>query len=126
MVQGIDNIGLCSTNVGRSITFYQILGFSEQYRNERGVMMSAGGANLFIFATQQTNPPPVRRELGLFTNAPGIDHMSLAVADVDALYSTLAAAGIPVDNPPEDQTWGARMAGLRDPDGNNLYLLQKL
>jgi hypothetical protein len=25
----------------------------------------------------------------------------------------------------EDQ-WGARMAALKDPDGNNLYLLQRL
>jgi hypothetical protein len=27
--------------------------------------------------------------------------------------------------PPEDQSWGARMVGLKDPDGNNLYLLQR-
>ena len=125
MIQGIDNIGLCATDVTRSIAFYQKLGFSEQYRNERGVMMSVGAANLFIFSTRQTNPPPVSRELGLFTNAPGIDHISLAVTDVDAIYSMLVAAGIRVDNPPEDQTWGARLAGLKDPDGNNLYFLQK-
>jgi uncharacterized glyoxalase superfamily protein PhnB len=89
-------------------------------------MMSVGRANLFLFATRQTNPPQVGRELGLLGNAPGIDHISLAVADVDALYATLMGAGIPVDCPPKDQTWGARMAGLKDPDGNNLYLLQKL
>jgi hypothetical protein len=49
-IQGIDNIGLCATDVARSIAFYQKLGFSEQYRNERGVMMSVGAANLFIFS----------------------------------------------------------------------------
>ena len=27
---------------------------------------------------------------------------------------------------PEDQSWGARMVDLKDPDGNNLYLLQEL
>ena len=58
MIQGIDNIGLCATDVTRSIAFYQKLGFSEQYRNERGVMMSVRTANLFIFSTPQTNPPP--------------------------------------------------------------------
>jgi catechol 2,3-dioxygenase-like lactoylglutathione lyase family enzyme len=126
MIQGIDNIGVCTTDVARSVAFYQRLGFSEQYRNERGVMMSVGGANLFLFATRQKNPLPVGRELGLFANAPGIDHISLAVTDVDGLHSTLMAAGITVDSPPEDQNWGARMAGLKDPDGNNLYLLQKL
>ena len=126
MIQGVDNIGICTTDVARSVAFYQRLGFSEAYRNERGVLMAAGAAHLFIFATQQSNPPPVGRDLGLFGNPPGIDHISFAVADVDAMYATLRAAGVVLGGPPEDQSWGARMVGLKDPDGNNLYLLQKL
>ena len=126
MIQGVDNIGICTSDVARSVAFYQTLGFSEAYRNERGVMMAAGSANLFVFATRQSNPPPVGRELGLFSNPPGIDHVSLAVADVDGLYSTLKAAGVWFSGPPEDQSWGARMVSLKDPDGNNLYLLQRL
>jgi catechol 2,3-dioxygenase-like lactoylglutathione lyase family enzyme len=126
MIQGVDNIGICTTDVARSVAFYQRLGFSEAYRNDRGVLMAAGAAHLFIFATQQSNPPPVGRDLGLFSNPPGIDHISFAVADVDAMYATLRAAGVVLGGPPEDQSWGARMVGLKDPDGNNLYLLQKL
>ena len=126
MIQGVDNIGICTTDVARSVAFYQKLGFSEAYRNERGVMIAAGSANLFVFATRQSNPPPVGRELGLFGNPPGIDHVSLTVTDVDALYSTLQAAGVRFGGPPEDQSWGARMVSLKDPDGNNLYLLQRL
>src|SRR5262249_43502879 len=52
MVQGIDNIGMCTTDVERLIAFYQKLGFSEAHRNDRGVMMAASTVNLFIFATQ--------------------------------------------------------------------------
>ena len=126
MIQGVDNIGICTTDVARSVAFYQRLGFSEAYRNDRGVLVAAGAAHLFIFATQQSNPPPVGRDLGLFGNPPGIDHISFAVADVDAMYATLRAAGVVLGGPPEDQSWGARMVGLKDPDGNNLYLLQKL
>src|SRR6516164_11409601 len=126
MIKSIDNIGICTTDIARSIAFYQTLGFSEAYRNDRGVLMAAGSVHLFIFATRQSDPPPVGRELGLFGNPPGIDHISLAVADVDGLYSTLRAAGIRFGGPPEDQSWGARMVGLKDPDGNNIYLLQKL
>ena len=126
MVQGIDNIGICTTDVERSVAFYQRLGFSEAYRNDRGVLVAAGAAHLFIFATRRTDPPPVGRELGLFGNPPGVDHISFAVADVDAMYATLQAAGVALGGPPEDQPWGARMIGLKDPDGNNLYLLQKL
>ena len=126
VIQGIDNIGICTTDVARAVAFYQRLGFSEAYRNERGVLMAVGDVHLFIFPTRRSNPPPVGRELGLFGNAPGIDHISFAVADVDALYSKLEAAGVAFGGPPEDQSWGARMVGLKDPDGNNLYLLQKL
>ena len=82
----------------------------------------AGGC----WRTRQSDPPPVGRELGLFGNPPGVDHISFAVADVDAMYATLQAAGVALGGPPEDQPWGARMIGLKDPDGNNLYLLQKL
>jgi methylmalonyl-CoA/ethylmalonyl-CoA epimerase len=126
MVQGVDNIGICATDVARSVAFYQTLGFSEAYRNDRGVLMAAAAVHLFIFATRQSNPSPVRRELGLFGNPPGIDHISFAVADVDVMYATLRAAGVAFGGPPEDQSWGVRMVGLKDPDGNNLYLLQKL
>ena len=88
-------------------------------------MMSVADAYLFIIATRQSNPPTVGRELGLFGNPPGIDHISFVVADVDALYSKLRATGVAFGGPPKDQSWGARMVG-QDPDGNNLYLLQKL
>jgi methylmalonyl-CoA/ethylmalonyl-CoA epimerase len=126
VIEGVDNIGICTTDVARSVAFYQKLGFSEAYRNDRGVMMIVGNAHLFVFATRQDNAPPVGRELGLFGNPPGIDHISFAVADVDALYSTLRADGVTFNGQPEDQSWGARMVGLKDPDGNNIYLLQKL
>jgi hypothetical protein len=69
VIQGVDNIGICTTDVARSVVFYQKLGFSEAYRNERGVVIAAGSANLFVFATRQSNPPPVGRELGLCTHS---------------------------------------------------------
>jgi len=45
--------------------------------------MAVGDVHLFIFATRQSHPPAVGRELGLFDNAPS--NISFAVADVDAL-----------------------------------------
>jgi len=126
MVQGIDNIGICAADLKRSVAFYQKLGFSEAYRNDRGISLAAGSAHLFLFANRQTSPPPVDRKLGLFANPPGIDHISFAVSDVDSLYATLKSNGVEFDGAPENQSWGARMVGLKDPDGNNLYLLQKL
>jgi catechol 2,3-dioxygenase-like lactoylglutathione lyase family enzyme len=126
MVQGIDNIGICTTDLKRSITFYQKLGFSETYRNDRGVMIAAGTVQLFLFQVRRHHPAPVDRELGLFGNPLGIDHISFAVTDVEALYAKLGKAGVALAGPPEDQSWGARAVGVKDPDGNNLYLLQRL
>src|SRR5262245_65043593 len=77
------------------------------------------------FRDQARGSAPVGRQLGLFENPPGIDHISFAVADVDGVYAKLSAAGVKFDGAPQDQSWGARMVGLKDPDANNLYLLQK-
>ena len=126
MIQGIDNIGVCAVDLQRSAAFYERLGFREVYRNDRGIAMAAGSAQLFLFACRRKDAPPVGRELGLFGNPPGIDHISFAVDDVDGFYARLKAARVGFDGPPEDQSWGARMVGLKDPDGNNLYLLQRL
>jgi len=124
MLQGIDNIGICAADLERSVQFYGSLGFAEAYRNERGVMLAAGRVQLFLFQTQRSNPTPVSRELGLFRNPPGIDHISFSVTDVDALYGKFMQSGVICGSRPEDQSWGARMFGLKDPDGNNLYVLQ--
>jgi methylmalonyl-CoA/ethylmalonyl-CoA epimerase len=126
MVRGFDNIGICASDLARSVAFYETLGFLEAYRNDRGVMLAAGTAQLFLFAARRRHAPPVGRELGLFGNPPGVDHISFLVSDVDALYARLQKAGVTLGGPPEDQPWGARMASLKDPDGNNLYLLQRL
>lgn len=123
MVRGIDNIGIGSGELARSISFYEALGFSEAYRNDRGVMMAAGTAQLFLFTARRLDAPPVGRELGMFGNPPSI---SFAVVDIDMLYSKLRKAGVVFGRPPEDQSWGARMVGLKDPNGNNLYLLQRV
>jgi catechol 2,3-dioxygenase-like lactoylglutathione lyase family enzyme len=126
MVRGIDNIGICARDLAESVAFYEKLGFSEAYRNDRGVMLAAGTVQLFLFATRRPDAPPVGRELGLFGNPPGIDYISLAVSDVDALYARLRQARVAFGGPPQDQSWAARMVGLKDPDGNNLHLLQRL
>ena len=85
-MRGIDNIGICTTDLTRSVAFYDKLGLSEAYRNDRGVMMAAGTVQLFLFQVRRPEPVPVGRELGLFGNPPGIDHISFAVAETITEY----------------------------------------
>jgi lactoylglutathione lyase len=44
------------------------------------------------------------------------------VDDVDATVAALQAAGAPVVAEPADQPWGERVAQIRDPAGNLVYL----
>jgi methylmalonyl-CoA/ethylmalonyl-CoA epimerase len=124
-VQGIDNIGICVTDLARSVRFYQRLGFTVLFESDRGVTVGFGTAKLFLFAAQPEDDRKADRHLGLAGNPPGIDHISFQVDDVDALHATLTAAGVDAW-PPADQDWGARAFGLTDPDGTNLYFLRWL
>jgi len=129
MIKGVDNVGIAVTDLARSIAFYEKLGFSKSYEYDadvKGCTMNAGSAVLFLFQTKQAKPQAVTRDPSLAQNPPGIDHISFAVEDVDAIYNDLKAKGVAFQGEPADQEWGARLVGLKDPDGNNLYFLKYL
>jgi lactoylglutathione lyase len=44
------------------------------------------------------------------------------VDDVDASFQAVTAAGAPAVAEPADQPWGERLARVRDPEGNLVYL----
>ena len=121
MILGIDNIGLASRDLARSVDFYERVGFVRAHQNERGCTMIIGTTKLFIFPAGPQEAST--RAITLVGNPVGIDHISLLVDDVDRSFAELSARGITFTSLPADQTWGARTAVLQDPDGNNLYLL---
>ena len=126
VIKGVDNIGISVKDLRQAVRFYQDLGFTKAYENDRGVTMVAGTAKLFIFQTRNSDPAPVKRNFTLFQNPLGIDHISFEAEDVDRVYAEAKAKGLVFNGEPADQSWGARMVSLRDPDGNNLYLLKWL
>jgi uncharacterized glyoxalase superfamily protein PhnB len=50
--------------------------------------------------------------------------VNLLAGDVDALFAEFAAAGVPIDLPPTDQTWGTREMYVKDADRNCLRFQQ--
>jgi catechol 2,3-dioxygenase-like lactoylglutathione lyase family enzyme len=126
MFEGIDNIGLCVTDLTGAVAFYEKLGFAKAYESERGCTLIGNKTKLFVFQTRQANPRLPKREASLFDNSPGIDHISFLVANVDQTYAELKAKDIIFTSEPADQDWGARVLSLKDPDGNNLFFLQWL
>ncbi len=125
MITAIDNIGIAASDFARSVAFYQKLGFTKTFENEFGCMLAAGSARLFIFAAQQGGALPERRVFGL-SNPPGFDHISFLVDDVDRTYEEIRGRGVEFESAPANQAWGARATTLRDPDGNNIRLLNWL
>jgi len=126
MILSVDNIGIGVTNLGRSVEFYQRLGFVKASENERGCTLVAGSAKLFLFVGLPGREPVARQAFDLSLNPSGIDHVSFLVDNVDTTHTELVARGIRFHAQPADQSWGARAAMLRDPDGTNIYLLSWL
>ncbi len=123
MITAVDNIGVAARDLERSVAFYEKLGFNKAFANDRGCLMVAGSARLFVFHAQKGSPVAPPRDFDL-NNPPGIDHISFLVDDVDQMYEQARARGAEFQAAPSDQPWGARAAMLRDPDGNNIYLLK--
>ena len=93
--------------------FYEELGFSATYRfppdgEPRYVTMSRGASSIGIGA--QSAPGEGRFGFWVY------------VKDVDGTLERLRASGIEVIAEPEDQPWGERVARVRDPGGNLVYL----
>jgi len=52
--------------------------------------------------------------------------LSFNVADMDAEYERLFAAGAPVEGPPQDRPWGERQFALRVPNGFVINLAKSI
>ncbi len=50
--------------------------------------------------------------------------LEFQVEDVDAAYTRMQSAGLPVGGPPVTYPWRWRAFGVKDPDGNNLDFVQ--
>lgn len=50
--------------------------------------------------------------------------LEFEVDDVDAEYRRLLQAGVKIESPPTTLLWQWRFVALRDPDGNNVNLVQ--
>ncbi len=122
---GFDNIGIATTDLGRSLSFYRLLGFEGDEPEDGAALMRHGNAALYIFTTPTQSKDDARR-LDMQGNATGVDHISFRVADVDQTSQELRDRGIVVESGPEDQSWGARTITVLDPDGNRLWFLSDL
>lgn len=141
-VQRVSHIGLCVSQLERSVSFYRdVLGFEEQSRlqvsgpqSER-LLNIAGGAvqavylrrdgtciELLYYPEAGHEPSQTPRPM----NRLGFTHLSLAVADLEAVVAMIVSAGgTCLDNTRVDNaTWRSKAVFVTDPDGLRIELLE--
>ena len=141
MILGIHHTAISTGNIERSLRFYRdLLGFKEVFSSTWGigtetadnivglkgssarvVMLRAGNACVELF--QYATPEPKLSDANRPVCDHGITHLCLQVADIDAEYARLKAAGMRFHCPPQN-TGGLRATYGRDPDGNVVELLE--
>jgi len=124
----IDAVGVSSTDLERTVAFYQLLGFQfgDYEANEQHLEPKTpdGSARLMIDAAEL-----LESILGEAPQ-PG-NHSSFAVqydspAAVDRVAAAVKAAGHSVAAEPWDAPWGQRYAIVQDPDGYRVDLYAML
>lgn len=115
--------GLTVNDLDRSIAFYTGLGFAIEDRWEQdgkllGVMAKAGSCRIGLgqddWAKGRDRVKGVGVRLWFNTDQ-----------DVDDIARRAKAAGITLDQEPEDMPWGGRAFTLTDPDGFKLTIVKE-
>ena len=80
-----------------------------------------GGAVIELMPVKDPGPDPA--EFARFQ--PGIRHVALRVSDFDAAYQKLRDAGVRFTTEPGEAVGGGRTVLFRDPEGNELQIVQR-
>ena len=122
-IVGTHHIALATRNFDRLRDFYTctlglpILG---GFPGERIIFLGAGTVAIELIEEGATSRQ---------ADPTGWSHLALEVTDLDAAHATLTARGVPCHIPPESYPPTAptvRIAFFRDPDGNEIELIQPL
>jgi len=101
----LNQVTLPSKDLGRSISFYESLGFLLIVKNDHYARLEN---------------PEDKSTLSLELRQDGGDgaHLYFECDDLDALVAELNRKGLSFETAPQDQPWKWREAWLRDPTGN--------
>jgi len=82
---------------------------------------AGGGAMIELMPAREPGPPPGE---GLRFQ-PGIRHIALRVSDFDEACKRLLEAGVMFLTEPGEAAGGGRIISFRDPEGNELQIVQR-
>lgn len=106
----ISAITLGTSDMRRSVRFYQSLGFTIDYGGEEAGFTSfrVGASKLNLIADERA------------ADVQWWGRVIFWVDDVDTFYEKVGSLGLEPEAPPSDATWGERYFHLTDPDGHEL------
>jgi catechol 2,3-dioxygenase-like lactoylglutathione lyase family enzyme len=114
----LNAIGIVTSDMGRSIRFYRLLGLDVPETPEEGHVDTflPNGVRFMLDSEDVVRSfrPDWTRETG---NQVALALECEAPAEVDAVYARAVEAGFEGEKAPWDAFWGQRYAQLRDPDG---------
>lgn len=128
----LDCVGVTSTDIGRTVQFYEALGFAfPGYGPDFGpnemhleAQTEPGQVRLMIdkveLATKLIGEPPRP------SNGSAFGMLCESPAEVNRVAAALEGAGFDVKTPPWDAFWGQRYATVADPDGYLIDLFAPL
>lgn len=124
-ISGFGHVAIKVADLGRSLDFYvNKLGFPEMMR------LHQDNGDVWLVYLRITDDqyieifPGAETERAPGWNANGMNHMCLAVDDIEALLAEIEAAGIPLLLPLKKAADGNWQAWIEDPDGNRIELMQ--
>jgi len=117
------DIGIITPDLQAARDFYvNYLGFAAVYASDWYIHLKNEEVELGLMAPGQATQPG-------FLQTPYDGNgvwLSFNVADMDAEYERLFAAGAPVEGPPQDRPWGERQFALRVPNGFVINLAKSI
>jgi predicted lactoylglutathione lyase len=119
----LNAIGIIASDMGRSISFYRLLGVDVPETPDEGhVQTFLPNGVRFMLDTEdviRSFRPDWTRETG---NQLALAFECSSPSEVDDLYRRAVDAGFRGEKEPWDAFWGQRYAQLQDPDGNGVDL----
>lgn len=114
-VEQLSAVTLVTTDMGRSVAFYEALGFRLRY----------GGAGA-DFTSFTVGDGYLNLQAGTRGDTAIWGRIVFYVDDVDAMHARAIVVGHRPDTSPTDAAWGERYFHLRDPDGHELSFARPL
>jgi lactoylglutathione lyase len=124
-INGIGHVAIKVTDLDRSLDYYvNKLGFPEMLR------LAKDDGTVWLVYLRITDEqylevfPGAENDRAPGWNANGVNHMCLTVDNIDEVLARIAEAGLELLLPLKTAIDGNRQAGLEDPDGNRIELME--